>query len=87
MEVTPSSSPEARGGQRGGSASWGGQAAAPREAEVRPDPGERAGGSPRGAEALRFGRPRPGRAAALGNTEPALCSLSSQCPSYIVFCS
>lgn len=44
-----------------------GQPAAPREAEVRPDPGERAGGSPRGTEALRIGRPRPGGAAALGN--------------------
>lgn len=59
--------------------------AAPR-AWARRAAGGRGLGPPRGARAGVAGG-LGGPAAALGNTEQALCFLSSQCPSYIVFCS
>lgn len=87
MAVTPSSSPEAGGGQRGASAASGGSL---------PHPGRPRFGPIRASgRAGRPGEPKPCASGGLGpaerprweTTEPALCSLSSQCPSYIVFCS
>lgn len=61
MEVTPSSSPEARGGQRGGSASWGGRL---------PHPGRPRFGPIRASgRAGRPGEPKPCASGGLGPAE------------------
>lgn len=84
--VTPSSSP-AGPGPAAGSEATPPRCACGERRRLRPRAacGSRGRGR-RGAGPSASGGPgRP--SAALGNPERALCSLSSQCPSYIVFCS